>query len=211
MVALQGLYQKSSSVGLLIGLLGFLVIFVPIHELFTFIKDYKSGIYVFIILMIGRILDMYSGLNGTIFSTSRKFKYDLYFTILLCVMVFTMNLWMIPKFGINGAAISTSFAYIAYNVLRCWYVYHLFGLQPFIWSQFKLIALFFGFVGMIELLEYFEVFKGMNVFLAIGSKEILVFVGFVLPIYFFNLEPEIVSYAKTMFQKLNGFIRKSKN
>ncbi|NCA22309.1 MAG: hypothetical protein EBS86_14375 [Crocinitomicaceae bacterium] len=129
LIALQELYQKSSSVGLLIGLLGFLVIFVPIHELFTFIKDYKSGIYVFVILMVGRILDMYSGLNGTIFSTSRKFKYDLYFTILLCVMVFTMNLWLIPKFGINGAAISTSFAYVAYNVLRCYYVYHLFRLQ----------------------------------------------------------------------------------
>lgn len=211
MVALQDLYQKSSSVGLLIGLLGFLVIFVPIHELFTFIKDYKSGIYVFVILMIGRILDMYSGLNGTIFSTSRKFKYDLYFTILLCVMVFTMNLWLIPEFGINGAAVSTSFAYVAYNVLRCWYVYHLFGLQPFNWSQLKLIALFFAFVGLTEMLEYFQVFESISVLLAIALKEILIFVAFVLPIYFFNLEPEIVSYANTMFQKLNGFIRKSKN
>ncbi|NBX80199.1 MAG: hypothetical protein EBQ94_07450 [Flavobacteriales bacterium] len=211
LIALQELYQKSSSVGLLIGLLGFLVIFVPIHELFTFIKDYKSGIYVFVILMVGRILDMYSGLNGTIFSTSRKFKYDLYFTILLCVMVFTMNLWLIPKFGINGAAISTSFAYVAYNVLRCYYVYHLFRLQPFNWSQFKLIALFFAFLGLVEVLEYFQVFEDMNVIHTIVLKEILVFSGFIFPVYFFNLEPEIISYSKSMYQKLKGIIRKSKN
>jgi hypothetical protein len=58
------------------------------------------------------------------------------------------------------------------------------------------------------MLEYFQFFEGMSVFLAIALKEILIFVGFVLPIYFFNLEPEIVSYAKKLFQKTASFIRK---
>jgi O-antigen/teichoic acid export membrane protein len=91
MVGMLDIYQKSSSIGLIIGLLGFLVIYLPIQELFSFIPAYKSGINVFVILMVGKIFDMYSGLNGTIFSTSKSFRYDLIFTIILCSMVYFLN------------------------------------------------------------------------------------------------------------------------
>jgi len=208
MVSMQEIYEKSSSVGLIVGLLGFLVIFLPIHELFSFIPDYKTGIDVFVILMVGKILDMYSGLNGTIFSTSKKFKFDLYFTVLLCSIVFGLNLLLIPKIGINGAAISTSFAYVAYNVLRCFYVYKLFGLQPFNFGQLKLIFLFAIVVCLAVTFNYLELFKDWNVWMAIIVKELIVLIAFVLPIFIFNLEPEVVKFTKNSYRKWSVRIRK---
>ena len=208
MVGMQDIYQKSSSIGLIIGLLGFLVIFLPIHELFSFIPAYKSGINVFVILMVGKIFDMYSGLNGTIFSTSKKFRYDLIFTVILCSLVYGLNKLLIPIYGIDGAAISTSFAYVAYNVLRCGFVYYLFGLQPFNLKQVKLIILFLIIVLVAVTFNNYELFKGWNVWLAIGVKELIVFVGFIIPIWIFNLEPEIVNFTKNSFNKWSARIRK---
>jgi O-antigen/teichoic acid export membrane protein len=208
MVGMQDIYQKSSSIGLIIGLLGFLVIFLPIHELFSFIPAYKSGINVFVILMVGKIFDMYSGLNGTIFSTSKKFRYDLIFTIILCSLVYGLNKLLIPIYGIDGAAISTSFAYVAYNVLRCGFVYYLFGLQPFNLKQVKLIILFSIIVLVAVTFNNYELFKGWNVWLAIGVKELVVLVGFIVPIWIFNLEPEIVNFTRNSFNKWSDRIRK---
>jgi len=201
MVSMQEIYEKSSSIGLIVGLLGFLVLFLPINELFSFIPAYKSGISVFVILMIGKIIDMYSGLNGTIFTTSKKFKFDLIFTFLLCSLVFGLNYILIPKFGIDGAAISTSFAYVAYNILRCWYVYKLFGLQPFNVRQLKLIAVFALVVGLAVTFNHFDLFKGCNIWLVIALKEMVVLVGFILPLFLFNLEPEIVNFTKNSYSK----------
>ena len=208
MVGMQDIYQKSSSIGLIIGLLGFLVIFLPINELFSFIPAYKSGVNVFVILMVGKIFDMYSGLNGTIFSTSKKFRYDLIFTIILCSLVYGLNKLLIPIYGIDGAAISTSFAYIAYNVLRCFFVYYLFGLQPFNLKQVKLIILFSIIVLVAVTFNNYELFKGWNVWLAIGVKELVVLLGFIIPIWIFNLEPEIVNFTKNSFNKWSARIRK---
>lgn len=201
MIGMKDIYQRSSSIGLIIGLLGFLVIYSPINELFSYIPAYKSGINVFVILMIGKIFDMYSGLNGTIFSTSKSFRYDLIFTIILCGLVYGLNIILIPKYGIDGAAISTSFAYIVYNILRCGFVYYLFGLQPFNIKQIRLIGLFSMNVLLYYFINYYELFYNWNTLIVIIIKEIIIFLGFIVPIWLFNLEPEIVNFTKNTYQK----------
>ncbi len=206
---MQKLYQKTSSVGLLTGLLGFLVILLPINELFSFIPDYISGIPVFIILMVGRLTDMYCGINGIIFSTSKKYRNDLLFTVILCSLVFILNYWLIPILGISGAAISTSFAYLFYNVARSLYVYKLFKLSPFHPNQFKIIGLFILFLGTFYLVDHLEVWQNFPRLVTIVVKELFLLVGFVLPILFLNLEPEINNFLKSKLSKF-AFFKRSK-
>jgi O-antigen/teichoic acid export membrane protein len=205
-IAMQSLYEKTSSVGLLAGLTGFLLVLLPINELFSFIPDYKSGIPVFIILMVGRLTDMYCGINGIIFSTSKKYRNDLIFTIILCTIVFVLNWLLIPIYGIAGAAISTSFAYLFYNALRSYYVYHLFGLSPFNKNQFKVLGLFLLFLLLYYLIESTGIWTSLPIFLTIISKEILLVLGFLTPIYLLNLEPETVSLVQKKLHKL-GLIK----
>jgi hypothetical protein len=123
-------------------------------------------------------------------------------------LVYGLNKLLIPIYGIDGAAISTSFAYVAYNVLRCGFVYYLFGLQPFNLKQVKLIILFLIIVLVAVTFNNIELFKGWNVWLAIGVKELIVLVGFIVPIWIFNLEPEIVNFTKNSFNKWSARIRK---
>ena len=77
MIKMNELYKRVSSVTLFIGLFLFLGTWVSIDEIFSLLpKGYSFGIPVFLMLMIGRIVDMYMGLNGTILVTSKKYRYE---------------------------------------------------------------------------------------------------------------------------------------
>ena len=204
MSGLQLLYQKSSSIGLFFALAIFLFIWFPVQELFSYIPDYKEGIYVFLFLMIGRMFDMYCGLNGTIFSTSRKFKFDLLFSLFLCFSVFFLNIWLIPIYGITGAAISTGLAYIVYNLLRCFFIYSTYGLHPIQPRQALLFLYFIAFLLGIILINHLLKSEKWNLtpLLMILMNVLFVFLGFVLPIYFLKLEPNTNEFVNRLYKKI---------
>jgi O-antigen/teichoic acid export membrane protein len=212
MVGMQAIYEKSSSVGLLIGLLSFLVVWTARGELFSFLRaEYSEGIYALLFLMVGRLVDMYCGLNGTIFATSRKYKFDLAFTIFLCLGIFLMNLYLIPIYGITGAAFSTGFIYVFYNFARSYYIYYVYGLHPFKWQQFRIIGLFFIVLLGIECGSYFFIYdhtftSGENV-LILSIKWFLIGIFFILPIVLFKLEAESAAYFKKVSKLISGKLR----
>ena len=158
-----------------------------------------EGIPVFLFIMIGRITDMYFGINGTIFSTSKKYKYDLVFTFSLLIIVYSLNYWLIPIYGITGAAISTGFAFLFYNVGRLLFVYFSYNLHPFTISQMKVIALFALNVLLFEFMP--DIFN--HRLLDILFNSALFSVTFILVIFALNLEPEIKNYT----QKGLSFLR----
>jgi O-antigen/teichoic acid export membrane protein len=202
LTGMRALYQKSSSVGLLLSLCGFLAIWIVIDPLLTFVPAYQSGKWVFLFLMLGRIVDLYFGLNGVIFSTSKKYKIDLFFTMFLVLTVYIMNLWLIPAYGINGAAVSTSFVYLLYNLLRGAYIYYHYHLHPFRKEQLRLFLLGLVILSAFTLLDrYTHLWVGMQPIFQIFVKEVLLLIVFIFPIFKWNLEPETVSYIHKAWNK----------
>lgn len=170
MAKMSLLYKKISSISLIISLYMFLVIWVNRDNLFTFLpSEYLAGIWVFFFLMIGRINDMYFGLNTTILITSKKYKYDIIFTFSLLLIVFILNYWLIPIYGIIGAAISTSFAIIVNNIGRLLVVLKWFKIHPFEIYQLYVFVLFFSilflsqFLNILHLNKYVQI--SINLFL----------------------------------------------
>ena len=193
MEKMSQLYQKVSSISLIVGLFMFLLIWTSRAELFSFLpSEYLLGIWVFLFLMIGRIIDMYFGLNGWIFVTSKKYKYDIFFTFILLFLVFILNVFLIPRYGIIGAAISTGFALIVYNFARMLFVFFVYKIHPFHWNQLKIACLF----GLILLATEFVSKIFVNRYLEIGLNFYFVSIVFLGAIFFFDLEPEINSYLK---------------
>lgn len=197
---MKELYTKVSSVCLVIGLVMFLMCWVNIDFLFSFIKpEFQPGIWVFFFIMIGKLVDMYFGLNGAIFSTSKKYQYDLIFTLGLIGGVIVLNYIMIPKWGIIGAAISTAIAQLVYNIGRLIFIWQAYKLHPFKGNQFIVIGL-----GLVTLFAaYFT--KGLinNKWIQFILESTLVLFLFIAPIYFFKIEKETVNYIK----KGLGFLR----
>jgi O-antigen/teichoic acid export membrane protein len=140
------------------------------------------------------MVDMVGGLNGTIFSTSRKFKYDLFFSIFLSFTVFGLNYIWIPKYGIGGAAASTGLALIVYNLGRIWYVYYAFKIHPF---TKKLFYIFYLFLFLILFNEFVLItIEWSNIFLSVLCKTLFFSISFLIPILLFKWEPETSLYLE---------------
>jgi len=193
MIKMNELYQKVSSVSLFIALFLFLIIWLNINELFTFLpKEYAVGKWVFLFLMLGKMLDMYFGINGTIFITSKKYKYDIIFTVLLIGIVTVLNVYLIPTFGIIGTAISTSISYVIYNIGRLLFVYFAYKIHPFTWKQVYLILTF-----TLTLAFYYLLFPlFINPFVNIVFQTLYILITFCSVLYFFNLEPNTKAYLQ---------------
>ena len=201
MVAMEGLYKKVSSVSLVIGLGSFLLLWLNIDFLFSFLKsEFQEGIWVFFFLMMGRLLDMYFGLNGAIFTTSKKYKYDLIFTLSLIVMVFLLNWYLIPIYGIIGAAISTGLALVLYNVSRLIFVLLAYNLNPFSLKQIPIIGLGILVVFLGDACSTFTVHSLLQCLFQVSLVVLLFF----LPIYVFNLEPESKLYFHNAWKYLKS-------
>ncbi|MFM8597250.1 MAG: polysaccharide biosynthesis C-terminal domain-containing protein, partial [Flavobacteriales bacterium] len=136
------------------------------------------------------------------FSTSKKYKVDLFFTMFLILGVYFTNLWLIPIFGMIGAAISTSVAYLFYNVFRGLYIYKEYNLSPYTQIQLRLFLLAIVTFGGIYLFnEYLLVQLDLTTISSIVLKEVLLALVFFIPIYIWNLEPETVSYIHKTWNK----------
>ncbi len=200
MEKMRDLYQKVSSVSLVIGLAMFILVWVNIDFLFSFLKpEFQDGIWVFFFIMMGRLVDMYFGLNGAIFVTSKKYKYDLFFTVFLIIAVFVLNWIMIPIWGIIGAAISTSIALVVYNVGRLIFVWVVYKLHPFTRNQFIII----GLSVFTLIIGHFTQGLINNKWIQFLVESTIVSVLFFVPIYVFSLEKETINYIT----KALAFIR----
>ncbi len=196
---MKDLYRKVSSVSLVLGLGMFLLFWLNIDFLVSFKPEFASGKWIFLALMIGRLVDMYFGLNGAIFTTSKKYRYELIFTIILIGTVWLLNLILIPEWGGLGAAISTSVAYILFNLGRLFFVWRIYRIHPFMRNQFIVIGLFL--VTMVA--GYFTEGLINNKWIQCLFESTLVILLFAIPIYIFKLENETISY----FKKALGFVK----
>lgn len=193
MLKMRELYRKVSSISGIIALYMFLLVWISRNELFSYLpEEYLPGIWVFFFLMAGRVFDMFSGLNGVIFVTSKKYKYDILFTLFLLGFVFSVNCWLIPLYGMTGAAISTGLALILYNIGRMLFVLFAYKIHPFHWNQ---LWVFVSFGLVFALLELMPAITG-NAILEVLINSVFVTILFPGSIYFLHLEPEINAYLK---------------
>ena len=198
------LYIKFSSVSLVIGLLFFLMIWLNFDPLFSFLPlEFSTGKWIFFYLILGKLIDMYCGLNGSILVTSKKYKYDVYFTLLLIGVVFVLNLILIPIYGANGAAISTLVALFLYNAIRLFFVAYHFKMFPFTKNQLPVILL-----GMLTLVigSFTIHLSDIPIFQLIIQTSVVTIL-FLVPLYFLKLENETVGFIKNLVQRAKKLLK----
>ena len=124
------------------------------------------------------------------------------FTVCLIGSVYFANLWLIPLFGIVGAAISTSSAYLLYNLLRGFYIQRHYRLFPYQLVQLKLFLLGIVTFFLFSLFGHLAAdWLPMQPFAQIIVKELVLLLVFVYPIFVWNLEPETVGYIQKIWKK----------
>ena len=152
---------------------------------------------VFIILGLTKVFNMAFGINSQIIKISRYFRLDTILALILTIVTIITNILLIPKFGIEGAALATALSIVVFNLIRYVFVYQKLAIQPF--SLQTLLTLFILIVALgIGLILP----KLSNIYLDTIYRSILIVLITVLPIYFTKVSEDINSIIHSILARL---------
>lgn len=154
--AIQRMYTRTVSTQFSIAGYLFLVLWVDLEDLFTFIRPEFGVAYASaMIISASSLLNMAVGLNAGIITMSRNFRFDSVSSLLLLGCNAVMNWFLIQRMGITGAAWSTLVSLAMVLGLRVWYLWSRFRLWPYSWRSLVIPAAILcigGLVGALPLL-----------------------------------------------------------
>lgn len=184
---LKELYEKSSLNLLIVSGLIFIWIITNVNSLYKLIPDeYNISILVVLLISLVKLYDNFLGNNNSILFNSDYYRIVLGVGVILVIVAFALNMFFIPEFGIEGAAMASFIAFALYNTSKLFIVFDKFRIHPFTtktWLALLLIASFStGF--------YFLNFP-FHPLLTIAFKASLAGTLYLLIVYFFRFSEDI--------------------
>jgi O-antigen/teichoic acid export membrane protein len=203
------LYRKTSIHQLLAGTYIFLGIWCNIDLVFARIPKgevYQQGKYVVAFLGLSKLIDMSTGAYAEIMMYSRYYRFSMITMILLAVLTIGTNYLFIPIYGINGAAFAAALSIFLFTVVKVWFLWAKFRIQPF--TVQTLYALLM--VVVIYLLVRLMPAPGGSIIAMIshiGLRSLLItglFVGLTL---WLRISPEVSALGAAFYRRARTFIR----
>jgi O-antigen/teichoic acid export membrane protein len=196
-LALKTLYQKSSLTLFIISGLLFLLIMLNLNDLYDLLPEsYRSGFMIVLWIGLAKVYDSLLGNNNSILYNSNYYRAVLLMGVFLAILAILFNMWLIPKYGLDGAAIASFSAFFIYNTIKLLYVKMKFKITPFTSETFKVLSLLL----LIAALFYFLQFP-FHPILNIALKSLLMTAMYVGILYRFNISEDII-------KMLSGYLRK---
>lgn len=151
------LYKRVTLMTFTVGIFLYGGILLNLDNIFKILPEvYKPGMYTLIILGAARLVEMTTGLNGIILSTSKKFVWDLVFIVILLVAAFGTNVYFINLMGMTGAAVATLITLVGFNIARVIFVQIQFKMQPLSWPMLWPLISGVGAWGVAWLIPQFD-------------------------------------------------------
>jgi O-antigen/teichoic acid export membrane protein len=120
----------------------FALIITNLNDLFLILpEEYRGGFNIVFLIGLAKVYDSLLGNNNSILYNSDYYKSLMAMGVLLAVLVVILNLWLIPKYGLNGAALATFIAIAVYNTIKLVYVKAKFGIIPFTSETVKVLGI----------------------------------------------------------------------
>jgi O-antigen/teichoic acid export membrane protein len=128
------IYRRSSITQLIFSVGMFALLLLNFRDgiiTFGFPRLYLDARLAFIFIGLARIVDLGTGVNGQILSTSTRWRFDFFTGAILVFSTLLLNFFLAKKLGMVGPAIADLFTFTVYNGIRWAYLYRKFKLQPF--------------------------------------------------------------------------------
>lgn len=125
----------------------FFLIWINIDELFMLLPNgaqYEAGKTVVLILGLAKILNSTLFVSSSALNYSKYYYWSLVFTVMLTTMAIVLNVLLIPRFGMNGAATSHLLSYFTFYLCLLLVVRWKMGINIFSKAQLKVVILFVG-------------------------------------------------------------------
>lgn len=199
--ALQILYKKSSLTLFIVAGLIFLLIVLNINQLYLILpKPFSDGLFVVFIISLSKLYDTVLGSNNAILFNSDYYRMVLIMGVILVVLMILLNMFFIPIYGINGAAIATFLALFIYNSIKLYFVYLKFKIKPFTINTLKIC----GVLILSFAVFYFWDFPFTPIInMVLKSGLITVFYVFIIYKYHFSEDISMLLNRYLFFKKHN--------
>ena len=139
------LYAKSSLNLLVFGVLFFILVMASILDLFALMPgndfDPTNGYYIVLTIGLAKLLDMATSINSQIINYSKYYRFNVVSILLMAVINIILNLVLIPKFQVVGAAMATFLSLTLYNLIKVIFIYIKFKIQPFSKATFGVLLI----------------------------------------------------------------------
>jgi O-antigen/teichoic acid export membrane protein len=188
--SIKKIYYQSVKYLMLIGGLLLVGIICNVHELFSLLPEkYNIGINVTIISCCAAFLNVATGVNTSIIFNSSKYLYGTFLLVILMVMALLLNMWLIPSYGIVGAAFATGILAVVYNITKFIIILVHFKMQPYDSSSLKIVLV----IGISFFISYFLP-ELNNVVFSMMLKGIVITTVYGVMTYVLKIVPEFHRY-----------------
>ena len=204
-IALKDLFYKSTTSLLIISGFIFILIISNVNELFQLIpSDYELLIWVIIFLGTAKISDCLLGNSNAIVYSSDFYKIILYAGSGITCLALLLNIVLIPKFGLVGAASATTCSVFAYNIIKSILIYRTYQIHPINLKNLMVLLL----IVLFCLSFYFWEFP-FDPIINIFSKSALIVISYGFVIIKLKLSKEINETLLKYFSMLSRLLKKS--
>jgi O-antigen/teichoic acid export membrane protein len=202
---LQRVYQRSS-INMLIFACGlFVLIALNYQQAILTLKlkpSFLLGFNAFLLIGLTRTIDMGTGVNAQIITTSTWWKFELVSGLILLSLMLPLTYILTKQYGIVGPAIASLVSVSLYNLIRIVFLWKKFQLFPF--TVQSLYALLIS--GACAVATYL-LFAGLHGFPGLFLRSAFFLVVYALAVWKMKLSPDIEPVLATITKRL----KKKKN
>lgn len=203
---LQRIYTRSSINLLMISLFIFLLIWLNYDDaiaVFSLNPLLYQGKIVVLLWSLKYIIDMGTGVNSQMIGTSVFWKFEFLSGVVLMLLVIPLNIILVKKLGIEGAAWSSLIAFTVYNIIRLVFLWFKFKMQPFtIRTLYVLVH------ALLCYAVCYLLFMNMHDFWGMVLRSTTFIVLFAVTAYYLKISPDIDPVWNSVKKKLGLLKRK---
>ncbi|MDO4228176.1 MAG: oligosaccharide flippase family protein, partial [Capnocytophaga sp.] len=158
-----------------------------VYELIPKGEIYQVGKYVFLILAIGRLIDISIGSIGQLIVASQWYYYTLYFAIFNSLIGITLGYYLTLHYGIYGSALAISITMIVSAVFQLLLGFFKFKTLPYDKNTLKILLI----IILTSLVSYAIDMFYLNKYIIFALKSIFITIMIFGGVYFFKVNEEI--------------------
>lgn len=205
MIEIDRIYKRSSINLLSFSLFAFFCIWLNFTDAINYFginPDYLEGKNVFFLLGLVTIVEMGTGVNGQIIGTSTYWRFELWTSLLLTALIIPLSYILTTNYGIVGPAIANLVSFTIYNLVRFWFLYKKFKLQPFTSKTIEILI-----ISIIVYFISFYSFINFHGLWAMIGRSTLFIILFITVIYKRNISPDFLPIIESALKRV-GFKKK---
>lgn len=137
-------YKEVSLHQMLIGILFFILVVTNLDNIFSLIpnsNEFIKGKDVVYIIGLSKLIIMFFSYNSELISLSKYYRFTVITIIILAFVSIILNLILIPKYGMIGAAYASLISIAFYNIIKFIFIKLKMKISPFSINSFKVVLI----------------------------------------------------------------------